>query len=240
MPSLRHRSAPLAIAAVVAVSAIAGLWAAHPATASSGGRIGFSGNPATNDGALCSRCHTGGITPTVTLDGPIEVDAGATAMLTLTVAGGQAALAGLNVSATGGMLAVPDGATDVQIIEGELTQTEPKAVGDDDAAVFAFLWQAPEGEGTITLYAAGNSVDGNGRPPGDAAAGTTLEVVVGAGGSITPTATAEITATMTAEPITPTATADVTATMTTEPGTPVPEGGRVYVPVAAKSAPISH
>jgi len=202
----RLRALPFAIAAVLVVATAVGLWAALPANASSRGRIGFSGNPASNDGELCSRCHTGGITPTVALDGPPMVAPGATLMLTLTVAGGQAALTGMNVSATGGSLAVPDGATDIQTIEGELTHTGPKAVGADDAATYAFLWQAPASDGSVTLYAAGNSVDGNGRPSGDAAAGTMLQITVGQGGVETPTATATggISPTDTAEPATPT------------------------------------
>lgn len=225
MTTIPARLAPLLVAALVIASAAAvGLWAAHPASASSRGRIGFSGNPATNDGALCSRCHTGGITPTVTLDGPMTVAPGATTWLTLTVAGGQAALTGMNVSATGGVLGVPEGAEDVQLIEGELTQTNPKAVGDDDAATYAFLWEAPASDAMVTLYAVGNSVDGNGRPPGDAAAGVVLEIAVGAGATETPpaTTTAVVTPTATAEPPTP-------ETPTSPPPTEAP-GAKIFLP----------
>lgn len=228
MATSRARSLPFALAAVVIVATAVGMWSAHPATASSRGRIGFSGNPATNDGELCSRCHNGGQEPTVTLDGPMVVEPGATTMLTLTVTGGQSVAAGMNVSATGGALAVPDGATDIQKIEDELTQTGPKDVDADDAAVFAFLWEAPATDGAVTLYAAGNSVDGNGRPNGDAAVGTTLEITVGGGAVETPTvtATAAISPTETVEP--PTATPEAP----TETPTEAPDGWTLYFPIA--------
>jgi len=66
-----------------------------PVNASLNGRVGFSGNPATNSGATCTACHAvGAPLPAVLLQGPTTVTAGATNLYTLTISGGPAQTGG--------------------------------------------------------------------------------------------------------------------------------------------------
>jgi hypothetical protein len=151
--------------------------------ASSEGIIGFSGNPNTG-GVYCAACHSGGAVPAVTLAGPSVVSPGAALTYTLTIAGGQEIAGGLNVSATAGTLDTLPGATDTQLLSGEITHTAPKCIeaGCQPVAggevVFLFNWTAPDDSGPVTLYGAGNSVNLNHNPTGDAAAVTSLDILV--------------------------------------------------------------
>jgi hypothetical protein len=96
---------------------------------------------------------------------------------TLRIGGGQQAFGGLDVSASGGTLAVSDPGT--QLVVGEITQTMSRpAIGG--TVTFSFNWTAPLTPGSVTLYASGNSVDGNSSPSGDNATATTLTVTVAA------------------------------------------------------------
>lgn len=144
----------------------------------SSGITGHSGNPASG-GDTCNECHTGGITPTVSLIGPSVVPLGKVATYTLSIAGGQAISGGFNVSVhSGSLIQLPD-ATDTQLVSGELTHTEPKSVNDDLEVLFAFWWQAPVVTGTTMMYAAGNSVDRDFTPAGDRANTAVFPIFVG-------------------------------------------------------------
>src|SRR3989304_10308181 len=73
------------------------------------GAVGYSGNPDTNSGAICTNCHSGGVVPTVTLVGPTNVTAGSTSNYTLVIGVAQA-FGSLDVSVTAGKLnANPNG-----------------------------------------------------------------------------------------------------------------------------------
>lgn len=176
------------------------LWLAAPIRASSAGISGHSGNPATNFGMSCNACHGGGSTPIVNLTGPGTVLAGESVIFTLSVqsaAPAQQTAAGLDVSATAGTLASLGG--DTQVMDGEITQTSPKN-NTAGSASFSFGWTAPmSAPQTVTLYAAGNSVNLDGVPGGDHHANTTLSVNV-----VDPSAVA-LTGLTTATPTTPTA-----------------------------------
>lgn len=163
----------------------------HTLGAFSSGVVGRSGNPETNGGSTCSGCHQGGTEPTVTLSGDTAVAVGETVRYTLTISGGQADDAsapnpggGFNVSASGGALAPLSDATDVQAMPFpntslvEVTHTEPKPVDGMGEVVFEFQWTAPGVPGDVTLYGAGNSVNGNFSPTGDAAATDQLTITV--------------------------------------------------------------
>lgn len=152
---------------------------ATPSTAFSGGMTGHSGNPAVNFGATCSACHGGGSAPVVELTGPAIVAPGSVHTYLLTVqsaAPGQQTAAGLNVSATAGLLASLG--ADTQVLDGEITQTAPKVNDGSGLASFSFQWTAPATAQTLTLYAAGNSVDLDGFPFGDNGAHTALAIEV--------------------------------------------------------------
>lgn len=146
--------------------------------ASSTGRTGFSGNPATNGGATCTACHSGGVVPEVGFSGPMTVTAGETVTFTLTISGGQEVAGGFNVSATRGDLTIVPGATDSQALNGELTHTAPKAVDGNNDVLFTFRWTAPDYGTNVMLYGAGNSVNANGLPDGDAPSTSTHSITV--------------------------------------------------------------
>lgn len=159
--------------------------------AASSGRVGFSGSPSAG-GLYCTLCHGGGTVPDVVLQGATAVAPGTTSRFTLLISGGQADDAGapnpaggFNVSAPAGLLSVIPGAQDVraEVNPGtnltELTHTMPKPVDMAGAVEFAFDWTAPNTPCTVvTLYGAGNSVNGNGNPTGDNAATTSFAVFV--------------------------------------------------------------
>lgn len=153
----------------------AGMVGVAVVVASSGGRVGYSGNPNSGNGNTCSVCHSGGEIPTVFIDGPTAVAPGETATYTLRIIGGQEVAGGLNVSASSGELATLPGAMDVKLIPpagavptAELTHTGPKAVDEDGVVSFSFTWTAPAEPGMAILYGAGNSVNLDGSPFGDA------------------------------------------------------------------------
>jgi glucose/arabinose dehydrogenase len=133
-------------------------------SASQLGRDGFSGNPATNGGAICSVCHVpnGAALPSVTLAGPTSMDAGSSADYTVTLTGGPAVSGGLNVSVadangvTVGTLAPLDG--DLQLRNNELAHTSPKPFAGG-IVTFRFRFTAPNYDAEATLYLAGNSTD---------------------------------------------------------------------------------
>jgi len=158
-----------------------------PATASLNGRVGFSGNPATNSGQTCTACHAMGATvPTVTLQGPTSVVAGSTNRYTFTLNGGPAQRAGLNVSVSNGRGSLLPTGADTQTLLGELTHSVPKAFNANQAQ-FTFTWTAPTFNDTVTLYAAGNSSDGQQSLTGDGIAATTLAIQVTGGDGAPPT-----------------------------------------------------
>jgi glucose/arabinose dehydrogenase len=151
-------------AAIPAMMVVVVLVLSPTASASQLGRDGFSGNPATNGGAICSVCHVpnGAGLPVVTLAGPTSMDAGSSAEFTVTLTGGPAVSGGLNVSVadadgvTVGTLAPVDG--DLQLRNGELAHTGPKPFAGG-IVTFRFRYTAPNYDVGATLYVAGNSTD---------------------------------------------------------------------------------
>ena len=165
------------------------LWVNSQVEASFSGRVGFSGNPATNAGNTCTVCHAvGAPLPTVSLTGPATVNAGTVSTYTLTIAGGPAQVAGLNVSVAGneGVLAPINAET--QIIAQELTHTSPKPFVAG-MAVFTFTWTAPNSNGNVVMYAAANSANNLGNLSGDGINTTSLNIQVQNGPAPTPTPT---------------------------------------------------
>jgi MYXO-CTERM domain-containing protein len=124
-------------------------------------------------------CHGGGTsTPTVTLEGPTALTAGQTGTYALIITGGPGVKGGMNVATEGGgTLAAGSGS---KVSEGELTHTLPKAFSNGSVR-FDFSLVAPATNGTVKLYAAGNSVNGDNAATGDAHANATLDVAVTGG-----------------------------------------------------------
>ena len=141
-----------------------------------------------DNGKYCSNagfsCHSAeDITraPTVRIEGPTQLDPGATATYRFVVtsdAPETQIAAGLDVAASGGILIVVPG-QQTQRLDGEITHTGPKENDAGGEAAWEFQWQAPVTPGTHILFGAGNSVDFFGSPSGDLAAITTLMVNVG-------------------------------------------------------------
>ncbi len=166
----RHvrRAAFAAVAIVVPVvassAAVAGLH--------STGMTGFSGRQT----VTCNQCHSGGTAPTVTLDGPIYVLHDSTRSFSFTVAGGQRVAAGLDIAVDSGTLVATDAGTFVSM--SELTHNTPLAVDSAGEATWSFDFTAPAAPATVTMWAAGNSVNLNGKNRGDKASTTTRTITV--------------------------------------------------------------
>ena len=170
MPHLL-RQAPSAL-----VSLILALCIPVAAGARRSGIAGFSGNPATNGGATCNQCHSGGLAPSVDLTGPTIVAVGETRSYSLSISGGQEVACSLGVSAAVGTLTAVE--TGTRLREGEVTHTSKRFVDANGECLYGFDWTAPAFGGTFRLYASGNSVNFDGQLTGDRATSVWLEIEV--------------------------------------------------------------
>ncbi len=177
----RWASAPIITAVLLLSAAVPQKVWAHAS-----GMSGYSGNPSTNSGAICTMCHSGGTMPTVTMTGPTSLAPGANGVYTLTITGGAAVVGGLDVSASSGTLTASDATT--QLMGGEVTQKSSTAFSSGTLS-FTFTLNAPATAGTVTVYGAGLSANGNGSTSGDNAAKATLAVTVAAATAPTITVT---------------------------------------------------
>jgi hypothetical protein len=200
----------------------------------SGGITGYSGNPATNGGLICTSCHGGGSPPTVALSGPLEVSPGSNNTYILTISGGQEAFGGIDVSVTDGLIVSIESGTIVS--GGELIHIWPRTAVNG-IVTFEFNWTAPSTSGDVTLYASGNSVNNDGMNLNDYADKDRLIITVVPSTtmtSITTTVTTTITSIITSTPpsqtvtttrtelpITTTSTITATSTTTETIGLPV-------------------
>ena len=160
------------VALLLSVTVLAwSLGVPQRAWAHAAGVSGYSGKT----GSTCNGCHSGGTTPTVVITGPTSLATSSTAVYTLTITGGAAVVGGLDAATSAGTLQATGPNT--QLMSGEVTQTTATSFSGGSLA-FTFTLVAPSSAGTITLYAAGLSANGNGSTSGDKAAGTTLAVTV--------------------------------------------------------------
>lgn len=143
-----------------------------PALANSTGMTGQSGK----SGTTCVSCHTGGAETTVELTGPTTLAAGATGQYTLTIRGGPGVKGGMNVAVDNTAASLEPG-TDTRKASNELTHKAPKPAAGG-AITFDFSMVAPPSAGTVKIFAAGNSVNGNGVESGDMSAATSVTVNV--------------------------------------------------------------
>jgi len=144
-------------------------------------RAGITGR--TESGCATAGCHGGGaLEPTVTFEGPSTVAPGATATFSLILSGTQpgarSPAAGFNIGATGGTLAPAD--AQLKAVVAELVQNNMPIPFDGETVKVSFNWTAPSEPGEFTLAGAGNSVNGDFVPTGDASAVTTHVVTVSA------------------------------------------------------------
>lgn len=157
--------------------AMAAFFFSAQAQAYSTGQTDHSGKTANK--TCMSGCHgtnPGSATaPSVTLEGPETLAAGATGTYKLTITGGPAGKGGLNVAASGGTFGVVG--SDVKVLSGELTHSAAKAF-TSGAVSFDFTFKAPAAAGTATLYASGNSTNGDGTWDGDRSTSITKAITV--------------------------------------------------------------
>ena len=144
-----------------------------PALANSAGITGNSGKA---QGQTCNSCHLGGSAPTVELSGPAELAPGATGQYTLTVRGGAAKVGGMNVAVDNTAAKLQPG-TGSQTLGQELTHKGPQPFTGGELR-FDFSLVAPSTPGTVKLFGAGNSANGDFSSDGDRGSSTTLSVTV--------------------------------------------------------------
>lgn len=133
------------------------------------------------DGQTCAQCHNGGVAPTVTLDGPPSLAAGASADYTLTIKTTLAKASAGIATDTGKLTAGPG----LKLDGTELTHSAAiDATGGE--AKFTFKVKAPASGTKVKLWAAGLASDGT-ATGGDADAKTTLDITItgGSGGGAT-------------------------------------------------------
>ncbi len=157
------------------------VWSSS-AFANASGAIGYSGAPPASSN--CNGCHSGGGAPAVVISGPTTLGAGATGTYTLTVSGGAGSRFGMNVSSVSSVTTAatlnPISST-VGVAFGELHQKAASTSGS-----FQFAMTAPPFPCTVTIYASGNSCNGDGSTGGDQSKSTSLAVTVTAGSGLNP------------------------------------------------------
>jgi hypothetical protein len=128
------------------------------------GITGFSGLAT----RTCNNCHSGGIDPSLSLEGPEEVAVGDDVTFIVSIAGGAAQLGGLDVSAgDAGVELIPG--EGMKTMNGELTHSAPGTFPSGGMLQYQFTVRA-RSEGPVTIFAAGLSADGNGLRTNDRAA----------------------------------------------------------------------
>lgn len=130
---------------------------------------GYSSGITTKTRKNGNGCNCHGSSPTtsvnVTISGPNTLSIGQKATYRVTITGGPLVRAGTNIAASNGTLSIFQG-SGLQKIGDELTHTSPKSPSGGTVS-FDFEFTAPNTTGEITLYANGNSVNGNGSTSGD-------------------------------------------------------------------------
>ncbi len=148
-----------------------------PAFAYPQGITGYSGKSAET---TCNKCHytvpPGGPAPTVEITGPTSLSAGSTGQYTLTIRGGPAVKGGLNVAVDNTAASLQAGA-DMSKANNELIHSKPKDFSNGEVR-FDFSMVAPPDAGSVKIFGAGNSVNGDGDLGGDLSATTTLSVTI--------------------------------------------------------------
>lgn len=126
---------------------------------------GITGKTRKNgDGCICHG-NNPSTTVNVTISGPNALQPGQKATYRVSISGGPLVRAGTNIASSSGELSPVQG-SGLQKIGDELTHISPKAPSGGVVS-FDFEFTAPNTQGTVTLYANGNSVNFNGTSSGD-------------------------------------------------------------------------
>ncbi|HLK99459.1 MAG TPA: MXAN_6652 family MXYO-CTERM-anchored protein [Myxococcaceae bacterium] len=148
------------------------------AQANSTGIAGRSGKQ--GQGCMTSGCHATNpapTAPTVVLQGPASLAAGATGNYSLVITGGPAVKAGMNVAVSNGGGTLAAGTGSKVLGTNELVHSAPRDFANNEAR-FDFTLVAPATAGTVTVFASGNSSNGNGANTGDSAVSVMREIQV--------------------------------------------------------------
>jgi len=97
----------------------------------------------------------------VSINGPDALAPGAIGNYSVTITGGPLSKGGTNIAASAGIL-TPLTGEGLKKTGDELTHTTPKAPVNN-TVTFQFTYTAPAEAGSVTLFANGNSVNGNGQ-----------------------------------------------------------------------------
>lgn len=156
------------------------------AAAFSGGAPGYSGLPGSS--GTCNACHDAAVaTPTLSITGPTSLAGGASGNYTLTISGGPAVRGGWTIAADKGTLSTTQ--NNAFVFDGKVMQQTAVAFSGGSLTV-AFSVTAPTAAGTLRIYAAGNSANGNGGTSGDKGGVTSLAVTITAANAAPTVATA--------------------------------------------------
>jgi hypothetical protein len=111
-------------------------------------------------------CHGDNPTPSVNvvISGPDSMIPDQEAEFSVTISGGPLAAAGVDIAVSKGTLS-PMG-SDLKLLSGELSHSDPKKPAGKSVQ-FQFKYKAPSSPGDQTIFATGNSVNGNDKKTGD-------------------------------------------------------------------------
>lgn len=148
---------------------------ASAAFANPNGISGYSGKGA----ATCTNCHSvAAASPTVAITGPTTLAAGTSGDYTFTITGGPAVTSGTDIALSNSSATLaPATGSGLKLLGGELVHSAPKSFSGGSVS-YGFKVTAPASAGTLVIYAAGNSANGNGSNTGDGIATTKLDISV--------------------------------------------------------------
>lgn len=142
------------------------LFSAQIASARSSGITGRTKK--FNAGCNGNNCHgnTATVGVSVMIMGPDTITVGQTANYSVMIMGGPAVKGGTNIATSSGTLTQISATLKKDNASGELTHNAPASFSGGNLT-FQFSYKAPATAGTQTIFATGNSVNGNGQPSGD-------------------------------------------------------------------------
>jgi PKD repeat protein len=111
----------------------------------------------------------------LTVTGPQTVTAGSTNQYIARITGGPAVVGGVDIAVTSGTLDTILG-QGTRLLRREIVQSNPKAFAAG-AVSFAFKWTAPSTAGSVSMFGAAVSGNGNNIETGDAGDGATTNAI---------------------------------------------------------------
>lgn len=171
-----------ALRIALSLAAFLGASSASSAYANNGGLPGYSGKPTalSPQGESCNQCHTGGTAPTVVINGPATLAAGASAEYTLVVTTGLVR-AGGGVAGSDGVMLTPVAGGGFRDSFGEMVQDAPLTV-NGGSATFRFTVKAPSVGTTMKLWGVGLAANNANAQGGDRATHATRDITITGGG----------------------------------------------------------